>query len=125
MNSRKDGLDWLGRMGRSTSERVVVSKYYTKAESWPRRPVWWFQFRTQLAVEDRFGVLNMLCQIEPRDSEYHHLRVPFGLFLACAHLLGQRNNGTLLSLYLSAEEPTLFQEIRGDGRIEFGVFRLD
>ncbi len=37
MNSRQSGLEWLRSKGRSTDERVVVSKYYTALEAFPRR----------------------------------------------------------------------------------------
>lgn len=125
MNSRQSGVEWLSKRGRATDERVVVSKYYLADESWSQTPVWWFEFAAASATEDRFGFLNLLCGVAPNSPDYHHLRVPMGLFLACKHHLWHRDNGERVSLYLSAEEPTLFREIRGDGRIEFGVFKVD
>ncbi len=90
----------------------------------PRRPVWWFEFAHATAAENPSGWLNLLCGVAENSSEYHHLRVPMGLFLACKHLLGFRDDGDRFSLYLSAEMPTLFREIRGEGRVEFAVFRV-
>jgi len=125
MNSRRSGLEWLRKRGRTSGERVVVSKYYTPDEAWPRTPVWWFEFPASHAITDRFGFLNLLCEVAVSSSDYHHLRVPMGLFLACKHHLGSRDAGNRFSLYLSAEESRLFRELRGEGQIELGVFKLD
>ena len=125
MDTRKSGLEWLRKKGRATDERVAVSKYYTSDEAWPRTPVLWFEFPTDSATKDRFGFLNLLCQFATNSPEFHHLRVPMGLFLACKHHLGLREKEEKFSLYLSAEEPRLFRELRGGGQIEFGVFRVD
>jgi hypothetical protein len=125
MNIRKTGLDWLRKNGRATDERVAVSKYYPSVEAWPRTPVWWFEFPTDSATNDRFGFLNLLCQVATNSAEFHHLRVPMGLFLACRHHLGLREEEEKFSLYLSAEHPRLFRELRGGGQIEFGVFRVE
>ena len=124
MNTRQRGLAWLRKKGRATDEPVIVSKYYTAEEAFPRTPVWWFEFPSA-ATDDRLALLNLLCEVSPDSSEFHHLRVPMGLFLACKHHLGYRDEGDKFSLYLSAEKPRLFREIRGDGRIEFGVFKVD
>jgi hypothetical protein len=125
MNSRRSGLEWLRKKGRTTGERVVVSKYYTADEAWPGTPVWWFEFPASSVTNDRFGFLNMLCGAAPNSDEFHHLRVPMELFVARKDDLGLRENGDKFSLYLSAEEPRLFREIRGDGGVEFGVFKID
>ena len=125
MNSRQSGIDWLHKKGRRTDERVAVSKYYAADESWSKRPAWWFEFAAAYATKDPFGFLNLLCGVAPDSSEFHHLRVPMGLFLASKHHLGFLRAGDKFSLWLSAEEPTLFREVRGDGRIEFAMFRVD
>ncbi len=124
MRTRDAGLDWLEKHGRATDEQVRVSKYYLEHESWPGTPVWWFEFPLSSATEDRFGFINLLCAVAPGSSEYHHLRIPFGIFLACQHHFWRREDGKTVSLYLSAEEPTLFREMRGSGGVEFGPFRL-
>ena len=125
MSTRQAGLDWLRKKGWTTGERVRVSKYYTADEAWPHSPVWWFEFTAESATADRFGFLNLLCEVAPNSPEFHHLRVPTGVFLACKHHLGFREDSNKFSLYLSAEEPTLYRETRGDGRIEFGAFKVD
>jgi hypothetical protein len=125
MNSRRSGLEWLRKKGRTTGEPTVVSKYYTADEAWPGTPVWWFEFPTSSVASDRFGFLNLLCGVAPNSSEYHHLRVPIELFVARKHDLGLRDGGDKFSLYLSGEDRRLFREIRGDGQIEFGVFKVD
>jgi hypothetical protein len=125
MDTRKSGLEWLRKKGRATAERVAVSKYYTSDEAWPRMPVWWFEFPSNLAIKGRFNFLNLLCQVTTNSLEFHHLRVPMGLFLACKHHLGMREKEKKFSLYLSAEESRLFRELRGGGQIEFDVFWVD
>jgi hypothetical protein len=112
------GLDWLGRTGSPTDEQVAVSKYYEASESWTGTPVWWFEF----AARDGLGFINLLCQTAPNDAEFHRLRVPKGFLLANKPHLGFRYEKDIFSLYLSAEAPSLFRELRGDGGHEFGVF---
>jgi hypothetical protein len=124
VSSRKSGLEWLRRNGRTTKERVCVSKYYTADESWSHSPVWFFEVPTTFVTEDRFRFVNLLCGVAPNSSEYHHLRVPMDLFVARKHDLKIRDKGDKFQLYLSAEELRLFRDIRGDGRIEFGVFKV-
>ena len=121
MNCRRSGLEWLHKKGRETDERVAVSKYYTADESWPRTPVWWFEFPASHAAKERF--LNLLCQVAPNSLDFHHLRVRTTLLIERKDHLGFREGK--FSLYLSAEEPRLFREIRGDGQIEFGLFKID
>ena len=76
-------------------------------------------------IEEPTGFLNLLCRVAPNSSEFHHLRVPTELFVRRKHDLKIRDKGDKFSLYLSAEQPTLFREIRGNGRIEFGAFKVD
>jgi hypothetical protein len=124
VNPHQRGVEWLNEQGWPT-QHVAVSKYYTADEAWPRTPVWWFEFPMRKAAENPFGFVNLLCTPAANGSGYHHLWVPMGLFLACKHHLGFRDDGDKFSLYLSAEESRLFRELRGDGQIEFGVFKVE
>lgn len=123
MNTRDRGLEWLG--GRHTGvERVLVSKFYPEHESWPGTPVWWFEF-TAASVTDAQSFINLLCEDERDAANFHHLRVPVGVFLACRSQIGYREDVGRFSLFLSAEAGRLFREIRGSGGVEFGAFRVD
>ena len=124
MNSRQIGLEWLRKNGRATSERTLVSKYYTADESGPRRSLWWFEFPASYVTDNPSGFLNLLCRIAPDSSEFHHLRVPTNLFVTRKSALKIRDDSDKFSLYLSADEPTLFREIRGNGQVEFSDYEF-
>jgi hypothetical protein len=121
VNIRPSGLTWLRKRGGPIDGRVVVSKYYTEDEAFPHTPVWWFEFLEKRALEEQ--VLNLLCQVAPTSSEFHHLRVPMSHFLEHKNKLGFRDDK--FSLYLSAEKSRLFREIRGNGQIEFRKFKVE
>lgn len=120
MNTRHKGLEWLERMGRSSSERVAVSKYYTAEESYTHTPVWWFEFLERYAIEEEF--LNLLCQVAPDSGGFHHLRVPMSYILEHKAQLWFRVDKVSFAPHLSADPSTLFREIRGTGQIAFGHF---
>jgi hypothetical protein len=122
LSSRQSGLDWLDMMGRATDERVAVSKYFTAEESWTRTPVWWFEFKEKYALEE--DSLNLLCQVAPGSSDFRHLRVPMRYFLEHKGGLWFREDKLSFAPHLSAETPSLFREMRGGGRIEFGSFEV-
>jgi hypothetical protein len=120
---RKSGALWLRDNGRETKERCVFSKYYTADESFTRSPVWWFNFPERYATTDG-AFLNLVCQLAPGSSEFRHLRVPMQFFLDHKHEICFREDILAFSPHLSAEEASLFREIRGTGRIEFGRFEV-
>jgi hypothetical protein len=113
-------LEWLRKRGRATKERIVVSKYYVADEAATHTPVWWFEFLASHATNEHF--LNLLCQVAPNSSEFRHLRVPMEYFRDQERHLGSRADK--FSLYLSAEKPRLFRELRGDGSVDFGAFEV-
>ena len=123
MNIRPSGLAWLREKGRATEERIVVSKYFTADESFTHTPVWWFEFLERHAIEEQF--LNLLCQIAPSSSDFHHLRVPMRYFLEHKQHIWFREDKLSFAPHLSAEKSRLFREIRGDGRIEFRNFNVE
>ena len=121
MNIRAKGLAWLEKMGRDSSEDVRISKFYQPNESRTGHPAWWFEFLENVADASPFEPINLLCQTSPTATDFHHLRIPKGLFPACRHHLGRRHGKS--SLFLSAEDELMFREVRGDGRIEFADFQ--
>jgi hypothetical protein len=123
MNTRQSGLEWLRKKGRSTSERVVVSKYYTEDESFTHSAVWWFEFLERYAIDEQF--LNLLCQVAPGSSDFHHLRVPMRYFLEHKQHIWFREDKVSFAPHLSAEKSRLFRELRGDGQVEFALFKVD
>jgi hypothetical protein len=121
VNIRTSGERWLREHGRETKERRAFSKYYAAKESWTRTPVWWFRFAERYAIEEPDQFMNLLCEI-PGGSDFRHLRVPMSYFLE--HRDGIWCQDDSFSPHLSAERPSLFREMRGDGRIEFADFEL-
>jgi hypothetical protein len=75
------------------------------------------------ASEEEF--LNLLCQVAPGSSDFHHLRVPMQFFLEHKQRLWFREDKLSFAPHLSAEKSRLFREVRGDGQVDFSVFKVD
>ncbi|MBI3521814.1 MAG: hypothetical protein HY071_01785 [Chloroflexi bacterium] len=125
MKTRPRGLEWLRKNGRSSDERKTFSKFYPADQAFLGTPGWWFEFTTTSVTQDHLGFLNMLCEVAPMSSEFHHLRVPMDLFVRRKAEFKIRDQGHIFTLYLSADESRHFREIAGSGSIEFGPFRVD
>ena len=123
MSTRQDGLNWLRAKGREPSGHVCVSKYYQAEESRWHSPGWWFEFPSS-AVSDNERSVDLLAQ-NSSDGGFIHFRVPNAFLSQRKSHLGFRDEDDRVSLFLSAEAPDLFLELRGDGRIAFGGFQLE
>ena len=125
-NIRSRGFTWLQNRGKLPLH-IRVSRFYPPEASFPHVPAWWCEFPTAEVEEDAWEHISLLCQTAPKGEQFHHLRVPMGLFPACKHHLcvREREGQRLYSLWLSAEPDSLFRELRGSGAIEFRPFLVE
>jgi len=117
---RSDALKWLKENYGNTAARIYTSKYYTPEESWPKIPVWFFNFSLSAIDAKQYDYVNLVCQVAPGINDYHYLRVPTKFLNE--HLKKFHRIKENISLYLSAHPDTLFIEERGEGRLDFSKF---
>ncbi len=85
------------------------------------KKAWWFEFPDDLVRSRTFEPLNLLCQKSPTALDFFHLRIPMGVFSACQKFLGHRKGK--FSLFISADKAEMFCEVRGEGKINFEIFK--
>jgi len=124
MSIRKDALRWLKtNVGVSNSEEIFTSKYYGPAQSWTKKNAWWMQVPVNRVTSQYRSHIHLLCQTGPSENNFHYLRVPSD-YLA-ARLSGLTvTDRKRINLFLSAEAGNLFQDERGPGGVEFGLFLI-
>jgi len=123
MNIGPDARRWFLSKYGETKDKIYSSKYYLPEESWPKTHVWWLQIPTTAINAQRYGYVNLLCQVAPGKDEYHYLKVPTKFMNE--HLKKFDFIENKISLYLSANPNRLFIEERGTGRIEFSDFLIN
>ena len=121
MSIRPDAIRWLNEhYGRDLHRHVYTSKFFTSEESWPKKAVWWITMPVTNLIEEINDDIFFLCQVAPSSQDFYMLAVP-ARFLQ-EHLENFDIVGDTLSLYLSAEQGSLFKECRGKGNIDFTEF---
>lgn len=125
MNIRPIGLRWLRRQhGDIKPAECLFSKLYTAKESWPKVPVWWFEFGEAKLAKCAPRGMHLFCQKDFGVEDFHCLRVPVAFIREHAAGLHFRAENQRYSLYLLPDEKLRFEEIRGGGRIPFGQWRV-
>ncbi len=125
MTLRSDALAWLRAIGRASNEPVRVSKLYSPEQSWTGAAAWWFEFPEPLVPSPAHSHVNLLCESEGGEPRFRHLRIPVSFITERRALLGFREQEVKYSLFLSAEPNTLFQEVRGTGKVDFAEFEVE
>lgn len=100
--------------------KVYSSKYYLPEESWPKKHVWWIQIPPCSIDPALYQYVNMLCQVKPSEKNFHYLKVPVTFILE--HQKKFHRIGDMIDFYFSAEETTLFKELRGTTELDFSSF---
>ena len=121
MSLRDDGLKWLREHYGPPVGPVRVSKYYQADESWNEKPVWWFEFPESTLMEHTSKCIHFLCQQVGMAEPFTHLRVPIDWLRERRQELYIRQDKGV-SIYLSAEDGTLYREMRGTGKLDFSEF---
>ena len=121
MTLRQEGIEWLAREVGATTDPVHVSKMYRADESWNRWPVWWFEFSGKVLEDPDVPCIHLLCQTNEDAGRFVHVRVPNSWLREHKGDLCVRAGGKV-SLYLSAEDDTLYREVRGAGQLDFSGF---
>ena len=121
MALRQEGIEWLHKHYGSPVGPVHVSKYYDGDESWNKKPVWWFEFPESALDDTTFTRVHLVCQLIGEAEPFAHLCVPTDWLRERKQELHIRP-GKGVSIYVSAEDDSLYREMRGTGQIEFSEF---
>jgi len=113
---RKRGLEFLEKfLGYMPSDPKAVSKLYKDHKP----PGWWFDLPIRKVKDNKQGVYYLLG--EAKKSEFDVFRVPNKFFIRYLQKFEIRYRNCI-RLLITAEEP--FIDIRGNGRVDFGPFKL-
>lgn len=121
MTVRSEALRWLARR-RVTGGHVVTSKRYSPDESWTKEKAWWVQ--VPLSAIQQGKPIDIVCQVEPGQTDFYHLRVPAAFFVEHSKAFATIGEDKI-NLFLAAEPGIEFVDQRGSGRISFARFKQD
>jgi len=124
MTLRSEALAWLRDNGWNSDELVRVSKLYLSEQSWTSAPAWWFEFPEAFVTSQAHSHINLLCESGGGEPRFRHLRIPVSFINERRSSLGFREQEAKFSLFLSAEPDTLFQELRGTGKVDLAEFEV-
>ena len=114
---------WFLSKYKNDENKIYTSKFYTPDMSWPKTNVWWFQVPLSSINMNLYDHVNLVCQAAPNKNEFHYLKVPTKYFHE--HLKKFHRIKEIISIYLSAEPVKLFEEERGEGRLDFSRFLIN
>lgn len=123
MSIRSYAIKWLNLNYKNVVGPIYTSKYYTPEESWPKIPVWFFNFPLSAIDAKQYQCVNLVCQTDPNKNGFHYLKVPTKYLNE--HLEKFHRIGENISLYLSANPDSLFIEERGEGKLDFSNFLIN
>ena len=108
-----------------TLEQPIIkffsSKFYTADHAWPKQNSWWFEIPLERLKENATSNFHLLCQKSPQIRDYYHLKIPAQYFLSHLDDLTIQKRGTV-SIFPSAEQDSLFQDLRGKRQLNFRSF---
>lgn len=123
MPLRSDALRWLaGRFGIRDAP-IYTSKFYLARESRTGEAAWWLEFPRSILDAAGSPDLHFVCQVEPKRTDFHYLRVPKEFIKTNLPRLDVRDDDRV-SIFLSAEAADLFVDRRGDGKVSFTRFLM-
>jgi hypothetical protein len=112
-----------------TDGKVRISRYYPsgKKGTWRHdQPTWAFEFPLK-DLESGATVTYCVCQSKDDGSFIYCLRVPHQYVLDHRDALYERidkSGRPSIGVFLAADSPTRFKDVRGTGDIDFGQFLL-
>jgi hypothetical protein len=119
---RADAVRWLVSKFGDKGNTVCASKLYIAEKSRTGYPAWWLEIPQRAIEAPKTGEIDLLCEVAPGANKFYYLKVPVEFLKKELPRLCVRNNGKVLSLFLSAEPDEMFVEQRGKGRIGFSRF---
>jgi hypothetical protein len=122
MSIRNKALLWYKAKYGRLDILIYTSKFYQPEESWPKKRVWWPKIPIKAIEPPNAGYINILCQVAHNEFDFYHLKVPIKFFTEHSEKFHHLND--IISLYLSAEENTMFFELRGTGELKFAKFLI-
>ena len=121
MTIRKAALRWLSLTHRVRDGDIFTSRYYPAAESWTGRDAWWVQIPMHRVEAPGERFIHVVCESPQAAGAFHYLRVPAHFLRTHLDVLDRPGDGSVISLFLSAEPDTRFRDERGAG-LGFGEF---
>ena len=100
------------------------SRYYPADQSWTNKPAWAFEIPISEFRDVKIdSVIELRCQIEIDEDDYHRLLVPVYVFERKFDSFYLREDTNKISIFLSAEPSNLFHEVRGKESVDFSPFK--
>jgi hypothetical protein len=108
--------------------KIRVSRYYPPGQStWqPDQPTWAFEFPLK-DLESDVAVTYCVCECKDGGSFKYCLRIPHQYVLDHRAALYERidkSGGPSISVFLGADPPAMFTDVRSAGGVNFGRFLL-
>lgn len=122
MSIRGTALRWLAAHHGVRDADIFTSRYYPGAQSWSGRDAWWIQVPVHRLAALGTRPVHFVCQAAPEGAAFHYLRVPADFLRAHLPALDAPGDGSMVSLFLSAEPAHRFRDERGAGRVDFAPF---
>lgn len=122
MSIRSTALRWLAAHHGVRDADIFTSKYYPAEHSWTGRDAWWVQIPVHRLAALGPRDVHLVCQAAPDGAGFHYLRVPADFLRANLPGLDAPGDGTVVSLFLSAEPDDRFRDARGAGRVDLAPF---
>jgi len=116
-------LEWLADQDRLIQGDLYISRCHDEAEA--ARPIWVFELDEGMVTPQPDKFVNLLCQKNEADRQFHHLKFPSEFLSVCRHPLAYDKHSKRYILQLSAEQDSLFREQKGIGGVDFGIFNVD
>lgn len=122
MTVRATALRWLASRHRVRDGDIFTSRYYPAAESWTGADAWWVQLPVHRLAALGERAVHLVLEAAPGGRDFHYLRVPASVLHGRLDALDRPGDGTVVSLFLSADPATRFRDERGPGHVELAGF---
>jgi len=122
MNIRPEALQWLKKEHGVNTGILCTSKFYVPEKSRTHKSAWWLEVDRSKIEMSSSQMLHFICEKAPGINDFHYLRLPSGYLIENQNRLDIRHDKNRFSMFLSAEQENLFQDERGEGKVQFGQF---
>ena len=123
-DTRKKGLEYLGKViGNRQQKFVAVSKFYKAEESWTKKPTWWFDLPIEKIQTNKEKDYYLLGARDKKKTAFVILKVPNKFLIK--HLKSfetQYNNK--IRLHLAAYKENWLVDERRKGKVGFSQFEV-
>lgn len=127
MTIRSSALRWLAATHGVRDGDIFTSRHYPAAQSWTGRAAWWVQLPVHRLEALGERPVHLVCQAAPGApaagaGAFHYLRVPARVLRERLAGLDRPGDGTVVSLFLSAEPDGRFRDARGPAQLDLAAY---